>query len=181
MINRLRTCTALLVLGFVCFSHSVIANDVTIQQLDFLVGQWRGVGDGKWGTNAAERTYELIFGGVYIRGFGQSVYPKQEKNPDGEVHESLDMYSVDKTLNTLVFRQFDNEAFVTTYYLDPEASSGTTMVFVSQHLENVPSGWRARVIFEIKGENEFIEHFELDTNKGEFHRYVTTRFVRVLD
>ena len=155
------------------------ADDISIEWLGVLLGEWRGVGDGKWGENSAQRKYSNVLDGTFVQGHGRSVYPKQEKNPRGEIHESIDMFSFDVNRKTIVLRQFDNEAFVTTYYLIPETSSPNRLVFVSGHLENVPIGWRARVLFEFQGEDEFHEYFELDTNKGSFERYLTTRFLRI--
>ncbi len=79
----------------------------------------------------------------------------------------------------LVKREFDNEAFVATYYLDAESSTDRRLVFVAENLENVPTGWRARVTLVTIGEDEFHELFELDTAKGEFELYLTTRFLRM--
>ena len=154
-------------------------NQMGMERLNVLLGEWRGVGDGKWGSHAAERNYLLILDGAFIQGRGLSVYPKQEKNQDGERHSSLSLYGFDQQRQTLVKREFDNEAFVATYYLDAESSTDRRLVFVAENLENVPAGWRARVTILTIGEDEFHELFELDTAKGEFELYVTTRFLRM--
>lgn len=154
-------------------------NEGALDRLQVLVGTWQGAGDGKWGSSSAEREYAWVFGGVFIRGSGRSVYPKQDRNKAGEIHESIDMYSYDGQRNTIVLRQFDNESFVTTYYLNLKASTADAFVFEAEHLENVPLGWRARVTFDFKGSDEFHEHFDLDTAKGSYDRYLTTRFRRV--
>lgn len=161
------------------FTGSVCAKEIGTQPMDFLLGEWRGVGTGKWGTSAAELKYERLYEGVFIHGIGRSVYPKQKKNPSGEIHKTFDLYSFDKSLGTVVLRQFDNEGYVTTYYLNKTSSSDSRLEFVSSHLENVPSGWRARLTFEIKSDEEFVEYFELDTGKGKFENYLTNKFLRV--
>jgi len=152
----------------------------SLAQVGLLVGKWRGTGEGKWGSSAAEREYVSLYDGTYIRSTGSSVYPKQEKNPSGEVHQFVDFFSMDKHRETLVLREFDSESFVTTYYLDKTLSvPNQKLVFVAEHLENVPQGWKARMILELKSDSEMIEHFELDTNKGQFQRYLTNTLHRV--
>jgi hypothetical protein len=158
---------------------SVWAEEVSLEVMSPLLGEWRGVGEGKWGQSAIERRYSSVFDGAFIQGHGRSVYPRQEKNPSGEIHETIDMYSFDQNRKTVVLRQFDNEDFVSTYYLNLETQSVDKMEFISEHLENVPEGWRARVLFEFTGDSEYQEHFDLDTATGSFQRYVTARFYRV--
>ena len=162
-------------------SSALPAEQIGLDSLHFLVGEWRGVGDGKWGSSAAERQYKLVFGENFIRGHGRSVYPRQDKNREGEIHESLDMYSFDQQRQTVVLRQFDNEGFVTTYYLDLETGNPDLLIFESAQLENVPLGWKARVTFERKGTDEFHEYFHLDKATGTFERYITNRFLRISD
>ena len=176
-----QTAPALIALLALTAPISAQLNEVTLDRLQILVGEWRGVGDGKWGNNSAERKYTWVFAKTFIHGFGRSVYPKQDRNKTGESHETLDMYSFDDQRKTIVLRQFDNESFVTTYYLNLEASTAESLVFEAEHLENVPLGWRARVTFHFKGSDEFHEHFDLDTAKGWYERYLTTRFLKVSD
>ncbi len=155
------------------------AEQIGLEDLHFLVGEWRGVGNGKWGNSSVERHYDLVLGETFIQGAGRSVYPRQDANKEGETHESLDMYSFDQQRQTVVLRQFDNEGFVTTYYRNLSTSNQALLVFESEHLENVPSGWRARVSFELKGNDEFHEYFHLDTATGTFELYNTNRFLKV--
>lgn len=51
------------------------------------------------------------------------------------------------------------------------------IVLVSEHLQNVPEGMRARYTYEHPSENEYRELFELDMGRG-FETYVSNRFVR---
>ncbi len=62
----------------------------------------------------------------YLHVDGQSVYPKQEKNPKGEIHTSMDIWSVDRRRGALVLRTFDNLGFVTTYVEDAGAGTETS-------------------------------------------------------
>lgn len=174
---------AISLLTSICFAIYALdllaAEQIGLDRLHFLVGEWRGVGEGKWGSSSAERRYHLIFGQTFIQGHGRSVYPRQDRNKEGESHESLDIFSFDEQRQRVVLRQFDNEGFVTTYYLNSETSERDRLIFEAEHLENVPTGWKAKIIFEVKEKDEFHEHFYLDTATGAYERYLTTRFLKI--
>ena len=143
----------------------------------WLVGDWTGVGEGRPGISASSR-HAQRFNGHFIRVEARSVYPRQESNPSGDVHTSLDIWSFDRRRNLLVMRQFDSLGFVTTYVQDQAASTGGRLVLVSEQMENVPAGWRARYTFEQPAPNEYRELFELDSGTG-YQRYVSNRFLRL--
>ena len=65
-----------------------------------------------------------------------------------------------KARQKLVFRQFHVEGFVSTY-VQQETGNLKKMVFVSEAIENISPGWRARETYFFVNENEFIERFEL--------------------
>jgi hypothetical protein len=53
------------------------------------------------------------------------------------------------------------------------------MVFLSESIENIPPGWRARETYRILSENEFVETFELATpGKEKFALYSENHFKR---
>src|SRR5688572_19376217 len=93
-----------------------------LAELRWLVGEWRGVGQGDPGRSGSERHIDSILEGKYLRAHGRSVYPKQEKNPKGEIHEELDLWSYDRARSAIILRQFDTLGFVGTYVLDKAAS-----------------------------------------------------------
>jgi hypothetical protein len=143
-----------------------------------LVGDWTGLGEGDPGTSAATRHAQRVQEDHYIMATGRSVYPKQDRNPKGEVHTSLDFWSFDKARGLLVLRQFDSLGFVSTYAQDRAASREGHIVMVSESLENVPAGWRARYTYDFIGPDEYREHFELDPNGKGFQTYVIGRYLR---
>jgi hypothetical protein len=145
--------------------------------ISWLVGDWAGVGQGQPGTSASTRHGERIHNAHFVRVEGRSVYPRQEGNPAGEIHTSSDLWSFDRQRNLLVMRQFDSLGFVSTYVQDRAASTNGRLVLVSEHLENVPAGWRARYTYEQAGTDGYHELFELDSGHG-FERYVDGRFLR---
>lgn len=142
-----------------------------------IVGEWTGVGEGQPGVSASVRVTTREHDDQFIRVEGRSVYPRQEKNKTGEVHTSTDWWSFDHARGRIVLRQFDNLGFVSTYVQDLAASTEGRVVLVSEHLENVPAGWRARYAYTCPAEDSYHELFELDSGKG-FETYVSGRFLR---
>jgi hypothetical protein len=150
-----------------------------LAEVRWLIGEWRGVGQGDPGTSGSERHNDSFLGGRYIRASGTSVYPKQEKNPSGEVHEQLDLWSYDRARASIILRTFDTLGFTCTYVLDRAASSADRWVLNAESLENVPKGLKARYIYTQPSENEYQEVLELDTDGKGFKPYVTNRFLKV--
>ena len=148
--------------------------------LQWLIGDWAGVGHGEPGTSATERYVESFLDGRYLRVRGRSVYPKQEGNPRGEVHEEMDVWSYDAARDALILRQFDNLGFVSTYVQDKAASTNERLVLVAEQLENVPSGWRARYTYTFVPPNEYHEVLELAMKDKDFEPYVSNNFLRVV-
>ena len=136
-----------------------------LAELRWVIGEWRGVGQGDPGTSGSERHIDSFLDGRYIRSQGRSVYPKQEKNPKGEIHAQLDLWSFDKAHGSVV--------------LDKAASGPDRWVLVAESLENVPKGWKARYVFTRKSDDEYHEMLELDPDGKGFQPYVTNRFLRV--
>jgi hypothetical protein len=148
------------------------------QQLQFLVGDWVGEGEGRWGHSTLERSYEFVLNNQFLRGTGKSTYAPQEKNPEGEVHVNWDIISYDTDRETFILRQFHDEAFVNTYALVDVSMDSRSLFFESEHIENFIAGWRARETYHILGPDEFTETFELASAEGEFEVLVTNHFTR---
>jgi hypothetical protein len=117
-----------------------------------------------------------ILNSRFIRAQNESVYTPQEKNPKGEVHEDLGVFSFDSTRKRLVFRQFHKEGFVNQYVHDPAQTD--KIVFTTEAIENIPPGWRARESYVIHGTDEFEEIFELAEPGKDFEVYSHARFKR---
>ena len=150
-----------------------------LAELRWMVGEWHGVGDGDPGTSGSERHIESYLDNKFIRATGRSIYPKQEKNPKGEVHAQLNLWSFDRARSALVMREFDTLGFVGTYVLDKSASAPDHWVLVAESLENVPKGWKARYVVTRKSEDEYQEVLELDPDGKGFQPYVTNRFLKI--
>jgi hypothetical protein len=146
--------------------------------LMYFVGKWEGTAVSRIGKGTVEREYRFILEGAFLRGENRHVYEMSAQLPEGRIHEGLEIFSYDRARETLVLRQFHSEGPVNRYLLDSLSADSTTIVFVSEHLENVPSGWRAKEQFEIINENEFIEFFKLAPPGGEFEAYWETHCTR---
>jgi len=142
-----------------------------------LIGKWSGTSEGQPGNGTVEREYELTLGAQFIRVRNRSTYAPQPRNPKGEQHEDEGFISFDGARKRLVFRQFHVEGFVNTYVQDMDAKPGT-IAFVSEAIENIPSGYRARETYVLNGPDEFEEVFELAEPGKDFSLYSRTRLKR---
>lgn len=147
--------------------------------IEFLVGHWQGTTHGEPGDGKGERTYEFVLRGKFLRASNRTVYPKQEKNPKGEIHEDIGLFSYDRHRNKLVLRQFHVEGFVNEYVEQDRAGDGKTIIFQTERIENIPDGWRARETYKLVSQDEFTEVFELAEPQKEFAIYAESRWRRV--
>ena len=142
--------------------------------LRFFVGSWKG-GSSKSKT---ERDYEFILEGKFLRVRNKSTFKPTEKNPKGEIHEDIGFFSYDNNRKVLVFRQFHVEGFVNQYVLKIPADNGKTIEFVTESIENIPHGWRARETCIILNDDEFTETFELAAPGKDFEICAKTHLKR---
>jgi hypothetical protein len=147
------------------------------QPIAGLIGRWSGTTEGQPGTGTVERDYELALGGRFIRVRNRSTYPPQEKNPKGEIHQDEGFFSFDRARKRLVLRQFHLEGFVNQYVQD-EAPADATIAFTSEAIENIPSGYRARERYILRGD-ELEEIFELAEPGKPFTVYSRNTLKRV--
>ena len=148
------------------------------EPLKFFLGSWEGQGEGRPGVSKAQREYKFVLQGKFLEAQNKSIYEPQEDNPKGEVHEDWGLFSYDQGRGKFVFRQFHVEGFVNQYVLDSLSADGKTLVFVTESIENIPSGWRARETYKILNDDEFIETFELAAPEQDFELYITNHFKR---
>jgi hypothetical protein len=147
-------------------------------RLAFLIGRWEGTSEGQPGKGTVQREYARVLNSRFIHGRNRNVYPVQEKNPKGEIHEDEGWFSFDRARKRLVLRQFHVEGFVTQYVEDADPAPGRT-VFTTEAIENIPPGWRARETYIVHGPDEFEEVFELAQAGKPFELYSRARLTRV--
>ncbi len=142
------------------------------------LGKWHGTGGGEPGVGKYERSYQYVLEKRFIEVRNKSVYPPTDQTPKGEVHEDIGYISFDRLRQKFVLRQFHVEGFVNQYTLDTVSADRKTMIFVSEAIENIPKGWRAKEIYQIVSANEFIETFELAAPDKPFQVYTKVTLKR---
>ena len=138
------------------------------------IGTWIGTGEGVDGAGTYERSYQFVLNKNYIEVKNHTVYVATKENPKGYIHDDVGYISYDKMRKTFVFRQFHGEGFVNQYILDSLSGDMKTMVFVSEAIENIPQGWRAKETFIVEG-NQLKEIFNLAEPGKYFEPYTIAR------
>ena len=162
-----------------CFGWAQTPSEDPWKLLNYFEGTWEGTGSGESGTSSVNREYEFVLGGTFLQVKSRSTYPPQEKNPKGEIHEDWGFFSRDKSRKLLVLRQFTVEGFVNQYILSSSPDDSLTIAFVTEAIENIPAGWRARETYRVTGPDEFVETFDLAPPGKEFTPYAENRLRRV--
>ena len=144
----------------------------------WLVGRWEGPSHGEPGQGRVTRTYERALGGRFIAVQNTSRWAPLPSHPTGEVHEDRGYIGFDRARRRFVYRQFHVEGFVNTYVADSVAAGDTVLRFVSEQIENIAPGWRARETYTRTGPDDFTERFELAAPGKEFELYSETQLRR---
>jgi hypothetical protein len=143
------------------------------------IGSWSGEGKGEPGKGKYERSYKFVLGNKFIEVNNKATYPPTANNFKGEVHEGKGLFSYDQARKLCVFRQFHIEGFVTQYCIDSISPDKKTLVFISESIENIPNGYRAKETYRLLSDNEMEETFELAEPRKEFAVYTKVKFVRL--
>lgn len=127
----------------------------------FFVGQWEGRGEGQPGISHGRQEWQFVLGGKYLQIKNEARFDPHEKNPRGEVHEDWGFISYDRMRKAYVFRQFHVEGFVNQYVCPGPDADGKTFVFLSEAIENMPPGFKARLTYRILDDIRFEQTFDL--------------------
>jgi hypothetical protein len=169
---------ALALAGTAAVSGSAGPKPTPWDRMQFFVGSWTGAGHGQPGISTVEREYTFALQERFIEVRNKSTYLPQEKNPTGEVHEDRGFISWNRARHRFVLRQFHVEGFVNQYVADSLGGAADTIVFTSETIENIPSGYRARETYRILGPDTFIERFEIAQPDSSFALYSEATFKR---
>lgn len=153
-------------------------NSLEWKTLQFLVGQWESVEEGKTGTGTGNRSYSPILDQRYLYALSVS-RTGSEKDSLSEGKEDWSFFSWDKYREKVIFRQFQEQGFVYYYVLDSLSFDGTTMTFTTERIENVPDGWAARTTFIFEDNDNFTEIFELSPAMMSYDKYLEKHWTRV--
>ena len=162
--------TILLLIPILSFTQRS-KQDSIWKPMKFFIGEWKGKGEGEPGKGDYERTYQFVLSKKFIEIKNKSTYPPTEKNLKGEVHEDIGYISYDHIRKIFVLRQFHKEGFVNQFRLDSISADHKTIVFISESIENIPKGWRAKETYHLTSDNSFTEIFELAEPNKEFEVY----------
>lgn len=143
------------------------------------IGEWTGQGGGEPGQGNYERSYQFIMNGKFIEVRNKSTFEPSASNAKGEVHEDLGYISYDRSLKKFRLRQFHIEGFVNQYLLDSISPDQKTIVFVTESIENIPAGWKAKETYRILSDKELEETFELAEPGKEYQVYSKVLLKRV--
>jgi hypothetical protein len=110
------------------------------QPLRYFEGNWTGTGRGEPGTATVKRDYSFVLGGHYLQAYSESKWEPTAKNPEGEVHTEMSMFSYDKPRKLFVLRVFHVESFVNQFVQDTQATEEVDLRFVSEAIENISPG-----------------------------------------
>lgn len=77
-----------------------------------------------------------------------------------------------------MLRQFHVEGFVNQYVLESIVDDGRIIVFVTESIENIPLGWRAKETYNVLNNDEFTEIFELAAPEKNFEVYTKNHLRR---
>lgn len=172
MTNRMSVAAILFLLQFP--APTFAADPPTgLQELDFMIGRWRGASSGQPGEGTVERECARVLNDRFIECRSTVTYPPQEKNPKGEVHVERAIYSFDKRAKKLRLRQFHGEGFVNTFV------EAEPLVFLTVDIENIADGWRARETHRQPSAGSWTETFELAEPGKNFAVYSASTLERV--
>ncbi|UCC74803.1 MAG: hypothetical protein JSV86_09720 [Gemmatimonadota bacterium] len=175
--RRLITLVSLLFLGPGNLNGQDDAKAEAWEALRYFLGTWEGKESGVAGLGEGERPYVFIMDGTYLVAANTSTFEPQEANPEGEVHEDWAFFRYDKLRMAVVLREFHGEGFVNQYVLE-EAGLPGVLVFVSEAIEKLPAGWRARVTLTIQDDDHFEETFELAAPAEDFELLLNNQWTR---
>ena len=142
------------------------------------VGEWKGEGGGQPGKGKYERSYQFILNKRFIEIRNKSTYEPTTQHPNGEVHEDIGYFSYDNSRKTFILRQFHVESFVIQYKIDSISADKKTIVFISESIENIPPGYRAKETYQIISDNEIEETFEIAEPNKSFSVYSKVKLIR---
>ena len=154
-------------------------SSVPWEPLSYFEGHWHGTSDGEPGHGEGQREYQFVLRGKFLELKNKTTYPPQQKNPKGETHEDIGFFSYDSQRKHFVLRQFHVEGFVNQYVEQERAPGAMKMVFVSERIENISEGWRARETYTFVNHDEYSEVFELAAPQKEFAVYAQSHWKRV--
>lgn len=148
------------------------------KKFDFLIGNWQGIETGVAGDGVGFRIYTFELDEIYIMERNQSYFPKTKKQPRGEVHRDIGIFSYNGNKDEIIYRSFNVEGFTNIFVLDSAKSSDDKFVFITREVENNPGDWKAKVVVEKLSETEFIETFDIAMDGENFKHLLSNHWYK---
>ena len=167
----------LIILPLILFSQMTKRDSLWLVLKPF-VGEWKGEGEAEPGKGKYERSYQFILNKRFIEIRNNSTYEPTTQNPNGEVHEAIGYFSYASSRKTFVLRQFHIEGFVNQFKIESISQDKKIIVFISESIENIPPGYRAKETYRIICDNEIEETFEIAEPNKDFTVYSEVNLVR---
>jgi hypothetical protein len=168
----------LLIMFLFLYFPQIEGNQSKFSKLDFLIGNWQGVESGIAGEGIGFRTYSYELGKNYILEKNQSVFPRSDKKPKGEVHRDFGVISYNSNQDQIIYRSFNIEGFTNIFVLDT-LSTENKFIYISREIENNPGNWKARVIIEKISKSEFKEFFDVAMDGENFKPFLQNHWYKV--
>jgi len=167
-----------LMLGLILLVGKSFAQTNSFEKLTFIIGDWIGTGNG-FGNNTSkiESSFHFVMDGQYIEIINESRFEPTEKNPEGDHHLDKGFISFDKSRNSIIFRQFNNEGYYNQYVLNDSISNDHELVFETEFIENfVPNG-KAKWTIKKINDHEIETVFDVSFGKS-YTCFGTNRLIR---
>jgi len=145
------------------------------EPLKFLEGTWEG---GEPGVSKVTQVYRFVLNRKFLEMNTKSVFEPSAERPEGEIHEDFGIFSYDQFRKTFVLRGFYVEGFVNQYVLEDISEDGKTFIFLTEHVENAPSGTKAKLIFKIISKDEMEQSFHVAWPGKEFNCFFVHKLMR---
>lgn len=150
----------LFLMGFVI--STTCAQESPFEKFSFLFGSWEGTGSGFSASKSAIHSeFRMALNNNFIEVSNHSEFEPAPQQTQGEIHDDWGMISFDKGRRVYVFRQFHNEGYFNQYILSDSLSSGNSLVFESEFIENFVPGGRARFTINKISDNEIETLFDV--------------------
>lgn len=137
------------------------------QPLKFLEGKW----EARNKSSIVTQEYQFILNSKYLQMKTRAVFEPTEKNPEGEVHEDMGIFSYDHSRKKFILRGFYVEGFVNQYVLEDIPEDGKSYTFITEKIENAPPGTQAKLIFRVIDKDEVEQSFYVAWPGKEYNCY----------
>ncbi len=144
---------------FFSIAPGFAAEEDPLAPIRFLVGAWEGRGEGMGGASEVSQSFELVFGGKFLRWQTRAEFAAKEEGGEPEVHRDVGFFSYDPERKQILLRQFLSEGFVNTYLLKEVGEDGSLVLETEQ--SEGSGGMRARLSIKVLEKGKYRGQLEL--------------------